>query len=44
LKSRDPSIKATNIEEAEALQQVADHAIIAAEPSGDVVPPKEPVA
>jgi hypothetical protein len=44
LKSRDPSIKATNIEETDALKQVADHAIIASEPSGDVVPPKERVA
>jgi hypothetical protein len=41
LKGGDLSIKATDIEEAEALKQFADHAIIASESSGDVVLAKE---
>lgn len=37
LKSGDPSIKTTNIEEAEALKQFADHAVIASEASGNTL-------
>jgi hypothetical protein len=44
LKSGYLGIKTTNIEEAEALRQFVDHAIIASESSGDVVLAKEPVA